>query len=251
MKGKGRILLAEDNELFGVTLERLLRHHDYECVRVSDVNGAVVALREREFDLLISDIHMPGDDGMALVQHLRDAAPDLPIILMTGYPTLDTAIRSVGRSVVGYLVKPPNPAELFSLIEREIGTRRRIRSFRAREADVRECLQELRSIQAEEGGLQEPDRAGVATVIQRLEVALTAFEDERATEFAARMAPTTDSGSPTDLQAVVRDVIRVLEATRRQFKSRDLGQLRRRLEALIEPATRSEPSAEGEGGPKA
>ncbi|MBX3744402.1 MAG: response regulator [Verrucomicrobiae bacterium] len=255
-RSKGWILVAEDDALFGATLERVLRHHGYECRWVKDVSGAVTALSERPYDLLISDIHMPGNDGLALVEHLRAAAPEVPIILLTGRPTLETAMQSVGPPVVGYLVKPPEPGTLLALIERGMGARRRARAWREREAQLRECLREFRALPREgEVAEREEGEGALNRVMARFEEALRVSEhwglemSAGPTAVAPGVAPGLSGSIPApEFEAVLREVIGALDATRRHFKSRELGQLRRRLEGLIQSGgTGSEGGAHGEG----
>lgn len=252
-RSKGWILVVEDDPQFGATLERVLRHHGYECRWVKDVSGAVTALAERAYDLLISDVHMPGNDGLALVEHLRAAAPEVPIILLTGYPTLETAIQSVGPPVVGYLVKPPEPGTLLALIERGIEARQRARGWRERETQLRECLQELRALPTESEGDHVGGEGPLDRVLARFEKALEGGRDWAAGSGGGSLGatpgaePATPGAVPMpEFEAVVRDVIGTLDATRRYFKSRELGQLRRRLEGLMQSV--GVPREGGEGG---
>lgn len=113
MDASGHILLADDEESFLSTTARLLRREGYTCDCAKDASTAIQMLREQEYDVLISDIRMPGNDDLELIREASQIAKGLPVILITGYPTVQTAIQSVGVNVSSYLVKPIDVAQRF------------------------------------------------------------------------------------------------------------------------------------------
>src|SRR5262249_60695940 len=96
--------------------------------RVGDATAAVGQLRQTEFDLLIADIHMPGNVGLELIQDLRQIVSGLPVILITGRPSVETAAKSVRLSVAAYLVKPPDLVEPPTVVRHTIASFRHVRS---------------------------------------------------------------------------------------------------------------------------
>src|SRR5881394_80820 len=114
---KGRILIADDDGAFRLATQTLLRRQGFDCESVPDAAGAVELLGQSEFDLLISDIHMPGNAALELVERLPQVAETLPVILLTGHPSVQSAARSVRLRVAAYLVKPCEVEELLSLAE--------------------------------------------------------------------------------------------------------------------------------------
>ncbi len=80
-----KILLAEDDEAVREFVRRALSYRGHEITAVDDGTGALEALAEGPFDLLLTDIVMPGVDGIALALKVTKDLPDLPILLMTGY----------------------------------------------------------------------------------------------------------------------------------------------------------------------
>ena len=81
-------------------------------------------LREAEYGLLIADIRMPGNAGLELIREVPQVAKGLPVILVTGYPSLDTTLESLELRVAGYLVKPIDIDKLLGLVRLSINRRR-------------------------------------------------------------------------------------------------------------------------------
>ena len=112
-----RILVVDDDEL-------VLR----ACVRtLGEIEGAEIVsqrlsrraaelLAAQSFDLLISDVRMPDIDGVKLLKIARNQHPTLPVILITGFPTLDAAKDSVRLGAAAYLMKPVLPDELLAAV---------------------------------------------------------------------------------------------------------------------------------------
>ena len=88
-----RISVADDDEAFLHSTADLLRREGYECSCASDAETAAEMLRADEYALLISDIKMSGNSQLEFIQELPRIAKNMQIILMTGYPSLDSAIR--------------------------------------------------------------------------------------------------------------------------------------------------------------
>src|SRR5438105_4070113 len=103
----GRILLADDDELLRDGLSSQLVRTGYECVCADTGHAALELLRNESFDAVIADIHMPGNSGLEMVEAVPQIVAGLPVILLTGNPTMETATRSVRLPVYAYLVKPP------------------------------------------------------------------------------------------------------------------------------------------------
>src|SRR5436309_316649 len=127
----GRILLADDEVLFRETLASYLRQIGYECVCAPDSASAIQLLGASSFDLLISDLEMPGNQDMALIRQMSTLAAGLPVILLTAHPTMESAAQSVQLPVAAYLVKPPNLDELQKLVQQSIERYRAYRTVSA------------------------------------------------------------------------------------------------------------------------
>jgi DNA-binding NtrC family response regulator len=78
---------------------------------------ALEILRGKDIDVVLADIKMPEMDGLELTAELRREYPKIPVVLMTGYPSVDTAISALRSRVIDYVVKPFNINQLFKLVE--------------------------------------------------------------------------------------------------------------------------------------
>jgi two-component system, NtrC family, response regulator HydG len=104
---RGRILLIDDDLALGGYLARVLRMHGgFEVDHELDATSALRRLQAEQWDLLITDIEMPGMTGLELVTKVRRVVPDLPIAVVTGHPTVDYAVTALRRSVAEFLQKP-------------------------------------------------------------------------------------------------------------------------------------------------
>jgi DNA-binding NtrC family response regulator len=123
---KERILVADDEPLYLRTTGTLLRKAGYECVCVADAHEAIQRLRMEPFDLVLTDLNMPGNEGLELLRHQSAMPSDTPMIVVTGAPTLPTAIESIRLGIADYLLKPVKYEDLLAAIRRTLASRKRI-----------------------------------------------------------------------------------------------------------------------------
>jgi putative two-component system response regulator len=119
-----RVLCVDDEPVILQVLRRLLEAQGFETVTTSDPDAAVVAFDDRQFDVVITDVHMPKMDGMALMRTLRERRPDLPVMVVTGHGTVDTAIQALREGASGMLVKPFTGQELLAELSRALAAAR-------------------------------------------------------------------------------------------------------------------------------
>src|SRR6266540_5964474 len=144
---RGRILIADDDEAFRLATRLFLRRQGFECEIAPDAAVAAEMLRASEFDLLISDINMPGNAGLELVTRLAQVAVALPVILLTGHPSIQSAARSVRLRVVAYLVKPYDADELLNIAEQAIVNYRAYRAVSANRQRLETWARDLAQIE--------------------------------------------------------------------------------------------------------
>jgi len=106
------ILIAEDERNIGDLLTELLAQEDRHITLVYNGLEAVEMLRDRRFDLLITDLMMPEVDGMEVLHEAKKLYPNIMVIIITGYASLETAIRAVKEGAYDYLRKPFRLEEL-------------------------------------------------------------------------------------------------------------------------------------------
>jgi EAL domain-containing protein (putative c-di-GMP-specific phosphodiesterase class I) len=113
-----RVLLVDDEPELLRALERLLRRAGYEVQSCSDGSSAVQCLGHDDFDLVISDIAMPNMDGIQLLRSIRQHDLDIPVILITGAPAIQSAIDALEYGAFKYLVKPVESGPLLKTVAR-------------------------------------------------------------------------------------------------------------------------------------
>ena len=120
----GRVLLVDDDLRVLETFARILERVGYEVQGVVSAASASAALARATFDVVVTDIRMPGLDGIALLKSIRDTDSELPVVVITGAPALDTAIAAVEHGAIQYLVKPPPPGSLETAVARAVARHR-------------------------------------------------------------------------------------------------------------------------------
>src|ERR1044072_5162657 len=120
----GHILVVDDEiELKNVLVESLLSH-GYEATGLTSGAEAVAALRHQTFDVMLTDLMMPGMDGITLVQESLKIDPHLVAIVMTGQGTIQTAIDAIKVGAFDYVLKPFRLQTLLPLLARAVNLRR-------------------------------------------------------------------------------------------------------------------------------
>ena len=115
-----RILIADDEPFYRRTTAALLEKEGYECVGAPDGRAALEALEQSSFDLVLSDLNMPGNLRMELLVEGRRRWPDLPLIIVTGAATLLSAIEAVRLGIADYLLKPVRFDDLLATVRRTL-----------------------------------------------------------------------------------------------------------------------------------
>ena len=110
--GPARLLVIDDNEALLRVHDRVLTRAGYQVETAGDGQAAVRALARTSFDAILSDIDMPGIDGLALLERVRAHDIDVPVVLITGMPSMETAIRAMEHGALRYLVKPVEASAL-------------------------------------------------------------------------------------------------------------------------------------------
>jgi DNA-binding NtrC family response regulator len=130
-----RILVVEDDERFRRTLTEVLGAHGYEVLSTADGLSALDVLQEVRVDLVISDLVMPGMRGEALVAHITATFPEIPVVAITAFGSVEDALELTRGGAADYLTKPFRTRALFTSIERVLDqTRLRREQARLRRA---------------------------------------------------------------------------------------------------------------------
>jgi len=119
--GRPRILVADDEEVVRDLLSKTLALAEYDVDVVPDGRSAVDRLRILPYDLLITDLKMPGIDGLSVIREARSLNACIPIIIITGFSSEASAIEAVNLGVSGYLTKPFRIPRVLSVAARALG----------------------------------------------------------------------------------------------------------------------------------
>src|ERR1041385_6085643 len=124
MTTTGKILIIEDDAGIVMTLRRLLTEEGHEVVVETRGDLGFKRAAETSFDLVLTDMKLPGLGGLELVRQLHAARPQLPIVLMTAHGTTETAIQATQSGAFDYLLKPFEMPEMLALVEKAIASSR-------------------------------------------------------------------------------------------------------------------------------
>ncbi len=122
MKGtdRGRVLIVEDEAYVRESLATLLDRRGYGVTAVESVGDAMGHLGSEPVDVVLSDLRMPGGDGLELVQKLRGSGSEVPVVILTGHGSVDSAVACLKAGASDYVVKPVDPDTLDATLERAL-----------------------------------------------------------------------------------------------------------------------------------
>jgi DNA-binding NtrC family response regulator len=135
-----KILIVDDEDVVRDSLSEWFSAEGYTTKPCASGKEALAAIADAEFDLALLDIKMPGMDGMELQQRLHDADPELTIVIMTGYATVETAVQALKRGAYDYITKPVDPDELSHLVAKALELRQAKREVDRLRESLRERL---------------------------------------------------------------------------------------------------------------
>ena len=242
MPESGRVLIADDEVNFREAMRDFLREEGFACECVADAASALSELRAREYDLLVADIKMPGNEELELIEQVAAALEGLPVILVTAYPALNTAIKSTRLAVVGYLLKPVPLEEFLALVQQGILRSQTYRMFgkaRQRLEDAQREWRELGSIKTL--ALSSPALVDVDMFLHYTfkNIAASMIDLKELAQALAQNKPKQqvcqllNCPRHVELTEAIRDAIFVLEKTKNAFKSKELATLRQNLERVL------------------
>jgi DNA-binding NtrC family response regulator len=136
---RGRILVVDDEFSVRDSLSLWFQKDGFDAQSAENGNQALEIFEAGRFDVAVVDVKMPGMDGVQLQEHLARLDPDLPVIMITAFASVDTAVRTLKLGAFDYVTKPVDPDELSHLVRRAIEQRR----LRRENLQLRETIDEF------------------------------------------------------------------------------------------------------------
>ncbi|HOW18597.1 MAG TPA: sigma-54 dependent transcriptional regulator [Phycisphaerae bacterium] len=127
---KDRILIVDDDKIILESLSEFLRLEGYETAGAATFAAALAALERQRFNLVLTDVNMPENDGFELLRVIRQRYPDVVVIMITGYGTIESAVEAIKMGAYDYLTKPIIDDEIRLVVERALKQQSLIRENR-------------------------------------------------------------------------------------------------------------------------
>ena len=233
----GSVLIADDEETFRESTSRLLRREGFDCHCVEDAEAAIESLRRVRYDVLIADIRMPHNPDLRVVKEARELDRHMPIILVTGYPSADTAIKAIGMAIDGYLIKPVDFDQLLAHVHAGVDrshARRRTSSVIERLCAVVTDLEGENSMSLSRNDATDASSlATIRTLAACLSDLLVTCKGFAAEHGAGNLCELLDCPQLPAHRQVILHAIEVLEKTKDSFKSKQLAELRAKLQRAV------------------
>jgi DNA-binding NtrC family response regulator len=183
VNGQGKLLIVDDELSVRDSLNKWFREEGYEVGTAESASEALSRLAEQRWDAALLDIKMPGTDGIELQRRLHEVDPQLIVIMMTGYASVETAVTALKNGAYDYVTKPLDPDEIAHLVKNALAHRRAQQENLALKETVAEVM-------------RPPDLVGKSPAMQRV---LDAIETVGPTD--ATVLITGESGTGKELVA--------------------------------------------------
>ena len=121
--GQFRVLVVDDEAVIRDALKRILEGERFSVETCVSGHSAIESLHEREFDLIVTDLKMPGMNGIEVLKAVKALQPEAPVIMITGYASVDTAVEAMKNGAVDYIAKPFSPEQFLEKVERALEQR--------------------------------------------------------------------------------------------------------------------------------
>jgi NADH-quinone oxidoreductase subunit E/NADP-reducing hydrogenase subunit HndA len=121
---KGNVLVVDDEQIVLRSCERVLRPEGFEVETTTSAEDALSKVASNRYDLVITDIKMPGMDGIEFIRRIRQRDPEMNVVLITGYPSQESLREALSLRIVDYLPKPFSPALLTEVVTKAVEIRK-------------------------------------------------------------------------------------------------------------------------------
>ena len=143
IKADFRILIADDDEIARDVIATILAREGYAVVPVQDGREAISRIRTQEIHMVITDLMMPGADGIEVLKYAVRTDPDMAVVILTAYGTLDTTLEAIKEGAYDYLTKPFKTQEIAIIAERAYQRELLIRDNRDLKKSLRDTYRDM------------------------------------------------------------------------------------------------------------
>ncbi|HSL45125.1 MAG TPA: response regulator transcription factor [Anaerolineales bacterium] len=157
MTPEGHILIVDDESSLRQTLARILQRAGFQVTTAANGSEALKLLSQHVFDLVYLDIRMPDISGLEVLQTVHTKYPELPVILFTAQPDLNSAVEALRRGAIDYLLKPLKPQTIIDRTTTILTNKQKERRRRELQRQIDALQAELDSLERDD--LQQPDQA--------------------------------------------------------------------------------------------
>ncbi|MGO9008170.1 MAG: response regulator [Beijerinckiaceae bacterium] len=120
MSDKNRILVVDDDEVVRWSYLRSLQSLSCNVAAASDGEEALQTMEQHPFDVVLLDMRMPGQDGLSVLRAIKQKWPESEVVIITGYPTVDSAKEAVRLGAYDYVAKPVGPQDVINVTDNAI-----------------------------------------------------------------------------------------------------------------------------------
>jgi signal transduction histidine kinase len=230
-----RVLVVEDDESVALTLQAILMDDGHEVEAAGNAGEALHLIESTQFDLALLDLHLGEDDGLQILSRIKEVAPQTVALILTGYGSLDTAVKAMRIGAADYLLKPCDVTELKAAIARGLANQTGVRAQDEDAEDAASELQRVRDDFLELAGreLRTPlasvigwaqyarrllDNGATAEARNKLDIAIQeAWRIARLVEAFTEMVQVRQQGLELDIRPI--DLCGVLELALRMMRS--------------------------------
>jgi DNA-binding NtrC family response regulator len=124
MKGSSKVLVVDDEQNAVKVLAAILTDAGYRVLESRDVESAIKTMGTEDLDAIITDLKMPGKDGTQLLDYIKENLPEIPVIFLTAYGTVESAVHTITNGAFYYFIKPPDYQKLKVILTRAVEQRR-------------------------------------------------------------------------------------------------------------------------------
>lgn len=241
-----RLLIADDEAPQMNALCLTLRDHGYETRGVGSGEAALAVLKESKFDLLLTDLRMPGMDGVSLLRAALAADPDMVAVVMTGHGTIGTAVAAMKEGALDYILKPFKVSAILPVLSRALAMRRLRLENAALQERVRERTLELEAANESLDAFASSVAHDLHTPTRHIAAFARLILDQHASEMspAVRDHLAAIAASAERMGKLVADLLAFSRLARAELKRQpvDLGALAGRVWAELELQRSLEPA---------